>query len=165
MYDGAVTTDHPGAIIRRPGEGTSIRGPVGGPLVFLARGAETGGALTAFENVIAPGNGPPLHVHAVENEAWYVIDGTLRFRMGDEVTDAPAGSFVFVPHGMAHALTNPGDTPARVLVLLLPSGGMERFFETYAETPEGVDDAEAFARAATSAGMTVLGPPMGPEAP
>lgn len=59
------------------------RGPAGGPLTFKVRGTQTDGALTAFENVIAPGDGPPLHVHANDDEAWYVLDGELRFRLDD----------------------------------------------------------------------------------
>ncbi len=43
-----------------PGMGTTIQGPAGGPLTFKVRGDQSGGMLTAFENVIAPGDGPPL---------------------------------------------------------------------------------------------------------
>ena len=38
-----------------------------------------------------PGEGPPLHTHDVQDEAWYVVSGHLRFRIGDELHDAPAG--------------------------------------------------------------------------
>jgi hypothetical protein len=72
-----------------PGEGTTIEGPAGGPLTFKVRGEQTGGSLTAFENVIAPGDGPPLHVHASEDEAWYVIAGELGFQLGDERAPPP----------------------------------------------------------------------------
>ncbi len=44
-----------------PGEGATIQGPAGGPLTFKVRGQHTNGALTALENAIAPGDGPPLH--------------------------------------------------------------------------------------------------------
>lgn len=53
--------DEAQAVFTGPGEGPTVQGPVGGPLTFKARGEQTGGALTAFENVIAPGDGPPLH--------------------------------------------------------------------------------------------------------
>ena len=72
-----------------------IEGPVGGPLNFKARGEQTNGALTVFENTVAPGEGPPLHVHAKEDESGYVLDGELRFSLADTVRGAPAGSFVF----------------------------------------------------------------------
>lgn len=147
------------AVVRAPGEGTTIEGPAGGPLTFKVRGEDTGGALTALENVIAPGDGPPLHVHDAEDEAWYVLDGTLRFRIDDRIADAPAGSFVFVPRGVPHCFANAGTTPARILVLFTPSG-MERFFDRF--TAVGQDEAgpQAFAAAGAEAGMTVVGPPL-----
>jgi hypothetical protein len=52
-----------------PGEGKTIQGPAGGPLTFKVRDDQTNGSLTAFENVIAPKDGPPLHTHANEDEA------------------------------------------------------------------------------------------------
>ena len=58
------------AIVKRPGEGKTIQGPAGGPLTFKVRGDETNGSLTAVENLIAPGDGPPLHTHADVDESW-----------------------------------------------------------------------------------------------
>jgi quercetin dioxygenase-like cupin family protein len=106
--------------------------------------------------VIAPGDGPPLHVHAAEDEAWWVIEGTLRFRLGEQAAEAPAGTFVFVPRGVAHAFQNVGDGPARILVLFTPAG-MERFFDAFATQPAGPD---AFVTAGREAGMQVVGPPL-----
>jgi quercetin dioxygenase-like cupin family protein len=140
-----------------PGEGTTIEGPAGGPLTFKVRGEQTGGRLTAVENVIAPGDGPPLHVHAAEDEAWYVLDGTLRFVLGTERSEAPAGSFVFVPRGTPHCFQNVGDGPARILVLFTPSG-MEGFFDRFAALP--AFDPGAFRRLGAAVGMEVVGPPL-----
>ena len=72
-----------------PGDGRIIEGPVGGPLTFKIRGEETNGALTVFENVIPPGQGPPLHVHANEDESWYVLAGGSRVPAG---RGAPSGT-------------------------------------------------------------------------
>ncbi len=142
-----------------PGEGTTIEGPAGGPLTFKARGEQTGGALTAFENIIAPGDGPPLHRHAHEDEAWYVLEGQLRFRLDDALHRAPAGSFVYVPRGTPHCFQNDGDTPARILVLFTPAG-MERFFDQFADLPHSALGPEAFRRIGSEVGMEVLGPPL-----
>jgi len=67
-------------VFLRPGEGLSVQNPVGGPLVLKVRGQDTAGALTALESTAAPGEGPPLHVHANEDELILVLDGTFRFR-------------------------------------------------------------------------------------
>src|SRR3954464_11078803 len=109
-----------------PGEGDTIQGPVGGPLTFKVRGHQTGGALTALENVIPPGEGPPLHTHAEEDEFWWVIEGELRFTLGEERKSARAGTFVFVPRGTPHNFQNVGKEDARILVMFTPAG-MERF--------------------------------------
>jgi len=136
-----------------------MEGPAGGPLTFKVRGEETGGSLTVLENVIAPGDGPPMHVHAGEDEAWYVLEGALRFRLGDELSDAPSGTFVFVPRGTPHCFQNAGDHPARVLVLFTPAG-MERFFDRFAQLPAGPPDPGAFAEIGGQVGMEVVGPPL-----
>jgi quercetin dioxygenase-like cupin family protein len=145
------------AVVVRTGEGETIEGPAGGPLSFKVRGDQTNGALTAFENVIAPGDGPPLHVHANEDEAWYVLEGDLRFQLGTEITSAPAGSFVFVPRGTPHCFQNIASDPARILVLFTPSG-MERFFDRFAQLP--AFDPSAFSVIGRAVGMDVLGPPL-----
>jgi quercetin dioxygenase-like cupin family protein len=99
-------TDATRAVIVGLYEGTLIEGPVGGPLTFKVRGEQTNGTFTAFENVIPPGQGPPLHTHANEDESWYVIEGELRFKLDGDVHLAPAGSFVFVPRGTPHCFQN-----------------------------------------------------------
>jgi mannose-6-phosphate isomerase-like protein (cupin superfamily) len=49
------------------------------------------------------GSGPEeLHIHHEDDEAWHVLAGALRFRFLDGEVDAPAGSTVFVPAGVAH---------------------------------------------------------------
>lgn len=147
------------AVVLAPGEGPVIEGPVGGPLTFKVRGEQTNGGMTAFENVIAPGDGPPLHVHAGEDESWYVVDGALRFRIGDEIIPASAGSFVYVPRGVPHCFQNVGDEPARILVMFTPAG-MERFFDRFAELPDGPVDPSSFQTIGAEVGMDVVGPPL-----
>jgi quercetin dioxygenase-like cupin family protein len=134
--------------------------------MIKARGDQTGGALTVFESVPAPGEGPPLHRHPREDEILYVLQGDLRIRLHDEVSKAPAGSFVFLPRGLPHTWQNTGEGPARVLFAFAPAApGMERFFERAAEVPEGTPLAEAFAEFAADAGMEVLGPPLAQSHP
>ena len=143
-----------------PAGGATIEGPVGGPLTFKVRGEQTGGVLTAFENVIPPGQGPPLHSHENEDESWYVLAGELDFRLDEEIHRAPAGSFVFVPRGSPHCFVNVGREPARILVLFTPSG-MEHFFDGFANLPAA--DPDAFRTLGERVGMTVLGPPLPPD--
>ena len=64
------------------------------------------------------GSGPAaLHVHRADDEAWHVLDGTLRFRFVDRVVDVGPGGTVFVPAGVAHTYEAVG---ARYLIVLTP---------------------------------------------
>jgi quercetin dioxygenase-like cupin family protein len=132
----------------------------------MARDEQTGGALTVFESTPAPGEGPPLHRHAREDEVLYVLKGRLRVKLEETIHDAPAGSFVFLPRGVPHAWQNVGDAPANLLVLFAPGAvGMEQFFERFAELGDDTRVAEAFKKFASDAGMEELGPPLAESDP
>jgi quercetin dioxygenase-like cupin family protein len=149
------------AFVTAPGDGQTVKNPLGGPLTFTARGEQTGGALTAFESTAAPGEGPPLHRHTSEDELLYVLQGRLRFRLETTIHEAPAGSVVFIPKGVPHTWQNTGDGPASFLVLFTPAAvGMEQFFERSAKLGDDTRVADAFKRFASDAGMEVLGPPL-----
>jgi len=60
----------------------------------------------------------PLHVHHRDDEAWYVLEGTLRVLVGKDEVEAHAGSGVFVPRGTAHTYWNPGRGPVRYLLIM-----------------------------------------------
>lgn len=60
----------------------------------------------------------PLHVHFHDDEAWYVLEGTLRIRMGDSEVEAQAGSAVFVQRGTPHTYWNPTEQPVRYLLVM-----------------------------------------------
>jgi quercetin dioxygenase-like cupin family protein len=147
------------AVAVAPGEGVTLRNPVGGAVTFKLRAPESGRRLTAFETVVAPGEGPPLHVHASQDEVLYVLEGDVRFRLGEELHAAPVGTFVFIPPGTPHTFRNDGSEPARLLVLFTPSG-MEGFFERIHAAGVGPGDRDGFVRAAAPVGMQVVGPPL-----
>jgi quercetin dioxygenase-like cupin family protein len=140
-----------------PGQSPRMRHPLGGDVAFKVRGEQSGGALTAFETVVAPGQGPPLHTHAHEDETLYVLDGEVRFKIGDDLDAGGPGSFVFVPRGTPHTFQNIGEDHARILIHFTPSG-MERFFERFAalEAP----DPDAFTTIGAEVGMAVVGRPL-----
>jgi quercetin dioxygenase-like cupin family protein len=140
-------------VVLGPGGGEMVDSPVGGMLTFKATGAVSAGRVMAMESLIPPGEGPPLHVHAKEDEMLYVLEGEFRFQIGDDLHDAPAGSFVYVPRGVPHVWQNAGETPGRLLVYFTPAG-MERFFAL----ADG--DRAAFDSVAEQVGMSVVGPPL-----
>ena len=80
--------------------------------------------------------GPPPHVHPAFDEMFYVLEGEVRFRSGDQTIDAAAGDTVWCPGDTPHAFSNPTDSPARMIFTLTP-GGFEQFFRDVAAAGKG----------------------------
>jgi uncharacterized cupin superfamily protein len=53
---------------------------------------------------------------------FYVLEGTLTMRLGNETVELPEGSFVCVPPGVVHTFSNPGESPVRLLNFNTPAG-------------------------------------------
>ena len=119
------------AIIRRPGEGKSIR-LAGHPMAFLVTGDDTKHT-SMFEWTIPPGFSTGLHVHRVQEETFYVLDGECDWQVGGERVHATPGTYLFLPPGVPHNIANASDKPARVLMTVSPPGH-EHYFEELAET-------------------------------
>ena len=110
------------------GEGGKLLNVLGDPVTIKLRGADTGGTFSQVLAGAEPNGGPPLHVHHNEDEAFYVLEGELEIRVGDELHAATPGTLVYGPKGIPHTFRNVGQTPAKMLVTLIPAG-FERFFE------------------------------------
>jgi mannose-6-phosphate isomerase-like protein (cupin superfamily) len=61
-----------------------------------------------------------LHLHREEDEAWYVLEGRLGFRVGDQEIEAGPGEGVFAPRGTPHSYWNASEAPTRYLLVLGP---------------------------------------------
>ena len=119
------------AIIRRPGEGKSVR-LAGHPMTFLVTGDDAKHT-SMFEWTIPPGFSTGLHVHRVQEETFYVLDGECDWQVGGERVRATPGTYLFLPPGVPHNIANASDKPARVLMTVSPPGH-EHYFEELAET-------------------------------
>ena len=139
---GEAVPNDDGSVVLLPGEGKTVWLP-GNEITFIYRGAD-GGAYSLIEWVAAPGvPGTPLHIHRITDEAFYVLEGTFGFQVGQRTVDGATGAFLRVPKGLEHAYWNQGSTPARMLITMSPPG-FERYFEELAEGLAAVgDDAEA----------------------
>src|SRR3954453_18262036 len=62
----------------------------------------------------------PPHVHRNDDEAWYVLEGRLGFRVDGEVLVAGPGDGVLVCRGSVHTFWNPGPEAARYLLVMPP---------------------------------------------
>ncbi len=105
--------------------------------LFLATGQETEGAYSLFDALVPPSGGPPLHRHSREAEAFYVIEGSVEFTVDGETRLGTAGSFFHLPAGSVHRFQNVSSTPARMLILVVPSG-MEAMFEACGTPVDGL---------------------------
>lgn len=116
------------ATVLEAGEGTVVTAR-GSAMFFKATRESTNGAFSLMERTLPPGGRkPPPHVHTNCEEAFYVLDGTVEFSLGETTTVGRADTtFVLVPGGVAHTFGNAGTTQARLLVLHAPA--MDGYFE------------------------------------
>jgi len=118
------------AVIRMPDEnkGVMLRGH---PMVFLVTGEHTKHT-SMFDWTIPAGFATGRHVHRVQEETFYVLEGECEWHAGDQVVRATPGTFLFIPPGVPHNIANASDKPARVLMTVSPPGH-EHYFEELAE--------------------------------
>src|SRR5690242_19361195 len=99
---------------------------MGDQVTFKTVGEREG--LTIFVAKIPPGGGPPPHVHYLQDEAYYVLDGRFSFLNGEEWIEAQAGSFVWIPRGVRHSFRNTGSEMGKLYVTNTLPGSHERWF-------------------------------------
>lgn len=161
-----TTEAPPRAMVRGPDEGEAVWF-LNNRMLVKASSEETGGAYGLVESWVGVGQGPPLHVHHREEEAFWVLSGRLRIRCGEDEYVAEAGAYALLPREVPHAFQVEGDEPAHLLTLISPGGG-ERFFVRAGRPAEGPGlpppappDIPALQRAAAEFGDEILGPPLG----
>ena len=107
----------------------SVIGPADGEVIqlgptqmrILEDGRTTGHRLGRGEITLAPHTDvPPQHRHARHDEGFYVVSGTARFTVGEQIYQAPAGTLVMIPPGAPHTFANPGDQPVVLLNSFTP---------------------------------------------
>lgn len=128
------------ALVLAPGAGRSY--PMGRiAAVFKADGAETAQRYSISEWWLdARTTGPGAHAHE-EDDVFYVLEGTMSFRVGDRWVEGGPGSFVLVPGGVTHDFENRSDARAGVLNFSVPGGfepHMPGIAEWFREHPPGV---------------------------
>lgn len=96
---------------------------------YLLDGTRTG-TMGMFELSVPPGsNVPPAHSHTNNEECVYVLEGTLRYSVGDITRDLGPGDTMFTPKGTVHQFSNPFSSLARALIALSPDIGAQYFLD------------------------------------
>jgi len=67
----------------------------------------------------------------------YVLEGTLRYSVGDETRDLAPGQSMRTPKGTVHAFSNPFGSAARALITLSPDIGAQYFKDVAAVVGAG----------------------------
>jgi quercetin dioxygenase-like cupin family protein len=111
-----------------------IANPISGERIIIRQNAtQTDGRLLAFDLFLPPGGHVPArHVHPVQQEAFSIIEGTMRFRIGRfgrRAIVAHAGETVVVAPGTPHWFGNAGKETSHARVEVRPALRMEELFE------------------------------------
>lgn len=122
-------TDGPGVAVHRPAGSARGTWAMGSLFEHLLSGSESGGRIGVALITQPPGVATPLHRHTREAEMFFMLDGTLTYRAGDEVFHLAAGDLIWLPVGLPHAFRVTGDTPARLLAVTDPGGLLELYDE------------------------------------
>ncbi len=151
--------------LRRTG-GDATVWHAGALFTFLADAEDTNGQFCLIETVNRQGLEPPPHTHEREDEAYYVLEGEIRFLVGVRSFEAGPGDFVYLPRGVEHGWELKTPT-AKTLILIAPAG-LEAIFKEFSEpaetptlppVPEGPPDMERMLPALETLGITLVSPP------
>jgi quercetin dioxygenase-like cupin family protein len=149
-------SSHVTAGVVRTGQGDQFE--LGGhTFTFKCLAQETGGGAFIWLVQSAPGAVIPLHIHRVEDELVYMIDGQLEATLGDQKHSLAAGDLLKMPKGLAHSIRVLGGAAATTLWTALPAGKMEGFFRALSELPtDRPPDPEEIARISREHDMETL---------
>lgn len=98
--------------------------------IILVDGEQTDGRYSLMEQLMPHNAGPAPHVHPFNDEGFYVMEGAMDMRVGNETINAHAGTSVWIPRRTVHAFKVTSPT-CRVLNSFAPAG-MEQLIKSLA---------------------------------
>jgi quercetin dioxygenase-like cupin family protein len=124
--------------------------------------------ISVLEHRASQGDSPPLHIHHGEDEIFHVLEGEVRYRVGDQERLARAGETLLTLKGIPHTYRVES---AEARMLTITKGEFENFIRAFGRPAErdGLPDpsgpptpeqAEALARACQQFGIDLVGPPL-----
>lgn len=117
-----------GVVHRPPGTGPATWA-MGSIFERLVGADQTEGLLGLSIVTQPPGIATPLHRHTREAEAFFLLEGAMTYRAGEELFELTAGSFIYLPKGLPHAFRVRGETPMRMLALTVPGRLLDLYDE------------------------------------
>lgn len=139
MERAALPTDPPRASTSAPASGDhprTIDNGGGERLTFVAVRRDDDGEYLEVHNAVAPGHGPPMHVHHLQEEGVTIERGTMGYQvLGEEERRAGPGESVTFPAGVAHRFWNAGTDELAGTGYIRPPDNLEYLLgELYAST-------------------------------
>ncbi len=105
-------------------------------LAFKVVPSDTAGNLLVIEHrSLMPDTGPALHMHLSQEEWFYVMEGEMRFQVGDQRLSLRSGDSILAPRRIPHTFSATG-SPAHMLIAFTPADKMEQYFIDATAHPE-----------------------------
>lgn len=92
-------------------------------------------SFTMLDMTIKPGFGAPAHISATEDKLFVVIEGRMKYLIGETTQLVELGARVQIPRGTVHGFTNVGSGDARQILVSTPRRH-EEFFRDLRDIPD-----------------------------
>jgi quercetin dioxygenase-like cupin family protein len=103
---------------------------------FLAMGNETNGNQSLMKITVQRGAEPPAHTHSREDEAYFILAGSITYTIGEDIITVNQGEYVYLPKNVPHKFAVVSEK-AEVLMLISPAGLDQWFWDNSAPAPGG----------------------------
>jgi quercetin dioxygenase-like cupin family protein len=126
--------------------------------------------IAVLEHRASFGDSPPLHIHHDEDEIFHVLEGVVRYRVGETERRAGPGEVLLAPRGIPHTYRVESREGARMMTVT--RGRFEEFVRSLGRpaeheglpapaAPPTPEQADALAQACLRFGIELVGPPLG----
>ncbi len=103
---------------------------------FLSMGHETEGRHSLIKIIVYRGAEPPAHTHSREDESYFILKGSIKYTVGEDILTVTEGEYVYLPKDLQHKFEILSEK-AEVLMLISPAGLDQWFWDNSAPAPEG----------------------------
>ena len=121
-------------VVTKQGEAETLT-VMGAAVRFLCGADKTDHAWSLMEVELPERAGPPPHHHPWD-EAYYIVEGEVRFQLDGREQSFKAGDFIYAPGGTVHGFQGASARPARVIIFDAPAHAESFFREVDREVKE-----------------------------
>lgn len=121
-------------VVTKQGQAETLK-VMGAAVRFLCGADKTDHAWSLMEVELPERAGPPPHNHPWD-EAYYIVQGEVRFQLDGREQLFQAGDFIYAPGGTVHGFQGASARPARVIIFDAPAHAESFFREVDREVKE-----------------------------